>query len=63
MRVDRDSLATLSNMLAANIWHWWIGLIMLIAGGGAVLGLIVGYMKQVTGQRYPGGRRHKEQEL
>ena len=50
-------------MLAAPIWHWWIGLIMLIAGGGGVLALIGAYLKMVTAQRYPGGKRHKEQEL
>lgn len=50
-------------MLAAYIWHWWIGLIMLLAGGAAAIGLIGGYLKQVSSQRYPGGRRHREQEL
>ncbi len=61
--VTGTGLATLTDMLAAYIWHWWIGLVMLIAGGGAVLGLIVGYLKQVSAQRYPGGRRQREQEL
>jgi hypothetical protein len=50
-------------MLAAYIWHWWIGLVMLLAGGAAVVGLIAGYLKQVTSTRYPGGRRQREQEL
>lgn len=50
-------------MLAAYIWHWWIGLVMLIAGGAAVVGLIGGYLKQVSAQRYPGGKRHRQQEL
>ena len=50
-------------MLAAYIWHWWIGLIMLIAGGAATIGLIGGYLKQVSSQRYPGGKRGREQEL
>jgi len=49
-------------MLAAEIWHWWIGIAMLIAGVGATLGLTVGYLKQVSAQRYPGGRQ-REQEL
>ena len=44
-------------MLAANIWHWWIGVIMAVAGGAAVLGLVVGYLKQVTAQRYPAASR------
>jgi len=50
-------------MLAAEIWHWWIGIAMLIAGLGATLGLTVGYLKQVSAQRYGGGRRQREQEL
>ena len=56
-------LATLTAMLAAYIWHWWIGLIMLIAGVLATVGLIGGYLKQVSSQRYPHGRRGREQEL
>ncbi len=50
-------------MLAAQIWHWWIGLIMLIAGGGLTLQLVAGYLKQVTSKKYPGGKRHREREL
>ncbi len=56
-------VATLRPMLAAYIWHWWIGLIMLLAGGLAAVSLIIGYLKQVSSQRYPGGRRGREQEL
>jgi hypothetical protein len=56
-------LATLTGMLAAYIWHWWIGLIMLLAGVGATIGLIGGYLKQVSSQRYPQGKRAREQEL
>ncbi len=55
--------AIINGMLAAPIWHWWIGLIMLLAGVGATVGLLGSYLKQVTAQRYPGGRRGKEQEL
>jgi hypothetical protein len=50
-------------MLAANIWHWWIGVILAVVGGVGVLGLVLGYLKQVTSQRYPGGRRARQQEL
>jgi len=50
-------------MLAAYIWHWWIGLVMLIAGAAAAVALIGGYLKQVSAQRYPGGKRQREQEL
>jgi formate-dependent nitrite reductase membrane component NrfD len=44
-------------MLAAQIWHWWIGIVMLIAGIAATLGLTVQYLKQVSAQRYPPGRQ------
>jgi hypothetical protein len=50
-------------MLAANIWHWWIGVIMAVGAGVGVLALIAGYLKFVTSQRYPGGKRNREQEL
>jgi hypothetical protein len=50
-------------MLAAPIWHFWLGLILLIVGGLAVVSLVAGYLKMVTSQRYPGGRRGKEQEF
>lgn len=50
-------------MILAVIWHWWIGLILLIVGGGAALGLIASYLKSVTSMRYPGGRRGREQDL
>ena len=35
----------------------------LCVSGVAVIGLTVGYLKQVTHQRYPSGRRAKEMEL
>lgn len=57
------SLATLASMLAAYVWHWWIGLVMLLAAVGMTVALIGGYLKQVSSQRYPGGRRGREQEL
>lgn len=50
-------------MLAAEIWHWWIGVAMLVAGIVATLVLVGGYLKQVSAQRYPGGKREREQEL
>ena len=40
-------------MLAANIWHWWIGVVLLIVSIGALLALSVGYLMNVTAKRYP----------
>ena len=34
-------MGTLARMLAANIWHWWIGVIMAVAGFVAVIGLTI----------------------
>lgn len=50
-------------MLAAEIWHWWIGVVMFLAGIGAVIGLIALYLKQVSSQRYPKGRQARELDL
>ena len=46
-------------MLAAEIWHWWIGVVLTLVALGTVLMLVVGYLKQVTAQRYP-NRRQRE---
>jgi hypothetical protein len=40
-------------MLAANIWYWWLGVILLGVSVLAVIGLIAGYLKNVTSLRYP----------
>lgn len=50
-------------MLAANnIWHWWIGLVMLVAAGGAVFGVVVGYLKKVTAPQHPGRRNRGDED-
>ena len=43
-------------MLAAEIWHWWIGVVLLGVGVLAVVGLVVGYLKNVTAKRTPAAR-------
>jgi hypothetical protein len=62
MRLANLSLATLSPMLAAEIWFWWIGVVLTLAGVLAVLGLVAGYLKSVSSQRYP-SKRHSEPDL
>jgi hypothetical protein len=47
-------------MLAANIWHWWIGVVLTVVGVLTVVMLVVGYLKQVTAQRYPSRRPREE---
>lgn len=49
-------------MLAAEIWHWWIGVVLALAAGATVLGLVGSYLKSVSSQKYP-GRRTREREL
>ena len=49
-------------MLAAEIWFWWIGVILTAVGLISVVALTVGYLKNVSSQRYP-GKRHSESDL
>ena len=49
-------------MLAAEIWFWWIGVVLTAVGVLSVLGLGAGYLKSVSSQRYP-GKRHSESDL
>ncbi len=49
-------------MLAANVWHWWIGVILTLLIVGVVIGLVVVYLKSVTAQKYEPGasKRHRQ---
>ena len=47
-------------MLAANIWHWWIGVLLLLVSGLAVVGLVGGYLKAVTAKQYPSKRHRRD---
>ncbi|MFM8776934.1 MAG: hypothetical protein ACKOEH_08665 [Actinomycetota bacterium] len=49
-------------MFAAVVWHWWLGAGLLIVGIGAVLGLVVGYLKSVTALKYPTRRQQQSQK-
>ncbi len=55
--VDQLAIANLATMLAAEIWHWWIGVVLTGVAILAVLGLIVGYLKNVTAKQYPNRRQ------
>ena len=44
-------------MLAAEIWHWWIGLILTAVGGLAVLQVVVGYLRKVVAPQHPKRRQ------
>ena len=47
-----NSLATIIDMIAV-VWHFWLGLVLLVVGGLAVVNLIVGYVAKVTMTKYP----------
>ena len=47
-------------MLAANVWHWWIGVGLTLVGILVVVGLGAGYLKSVSSTRYPG--RHQQSD-
>jgi uncharacterized iron-regulated membrane protein len=53
-----NDVATLAPMLAANIWHWWIGLLLTLLSVLAVVGLVAAYLKTVVSQEYP-DKRHR----
>ena len=44
------------------IWHQWIGVVLLVVSVLAVLGLVVGYLKNITAKRYP-SRRQQQRRL
>lgn len=50
-------------MLAAEIWHWWIGVALTGVGVLVSIALIGGYLKSVSGQKYPGGRQRRDSDL
>ena len=50
-------------MLAAEVWHWWIG--VALTGGVALLfiALIGAYLMSVSSKKYPGGKRRRQSDL
>jgi hypothetical protein len=49
-------------MLAAVPWHWWLGAGLLIAGIGAVLSVVVGYISKVEKQKYPSQAQRRAEQ-
>jgi len=54
-------LATIDSMIAV-VWHFWLGLVLLIAGVGAVVNVIVGYVTKVSALKYPNRRQRNAQK-
>ena len=46
--------------MTAVIFHYWLGVILLLVSILAVVGLIGGYLKKVTATRYPSSRNREE---
>jgi Na+-transporting methylmalonyl-CoA/oxaloacetate decarboxylase gamma subunit len=39
--------------LAAQIWHYWIGVVFFVLSILAVIGVIIGYVVKVQSLKYP----------
>ncbi len=46
-------------MLVANVWHWWIGIALLLVSLIFVVVLVVSYMKFVSSQKYPSAKQQR----
>jgi membrane protein implicated in regulation of membrane protease activity len=40
-------------MLAANVWHWWIGIALVLLGVVVVVSLVFAYLGSVTSKQHP----------
>ena len=56
-----DHLATIDPMIAV-VWHFWLGLVLLVVGGLAVVQLVVGYVAKVSAMKYPNRRQRNAQK-
>ena len=41
------------SVLAAKVWHYWLGLALMIPVVLAIVGLGIGYLVKVVSMRYP----------
>ena len=57
--LDAGPIATLACVIAV-IFHWWLGLLLVLAGGAATVGLVGAYLKSVTAAKYPNGKQKRE---
>jgi len=46
--------------MLANIWHWWIGVVLTFVAVIAAIGLLAGYLRKVVAPQYPGKRNPEE---
>ena len=48
--------------VTAIIFHFWLGLILLLSGGAMAVALIGGYVKNIGAAKYPNGKPHNREE-
>lgn len=46
-------------MLAANVWHWWIGIALVLVAVVVAIVLVVGYLATVSAKKYPSGKQQQ----
>ncbi|MDG1695414.1 MAG: hypothetical protein P8I25_03510 [Ilumatobacter sp.] len=50
-------------LLAAEVWHWWIGVALTGVGILIGIGLLGVYLSTVTAQKYPGRKYRRKSDL
>ena len=46
-------------MFSAVVWHFWLGLVLLLASAGLIVQTLVGYVIKVTATKYPNRLQRK----
>jgi len=46
-------------MIIAQVWHYWLAVVLFLAAVGAVLQGVIGYVVKVSSARYPNRRQRK----
>lgn len=46
-------------MVAAVVWHFWLGLALFLAAVGLVVQSLIGYVVKVTATKYPNRQQRK----
>jgi hypothetical protein len=50
-------------LLAAEVWHWWIGVALTGVAVLICVGLIGLYLSTVTAKKHPGRKNRRQQDL
>ena len=45
----------------AIIFHYWLGLLLVLSGAALVVALVGGYVKNVSAAKYPNGKRNRDE--